>query len=96
MIYFIENNIGESRFELSVEGYTAFVEYSVEGNTITFIHTEVPYPLKGKGIASSLGNYVLEFAKENNFKVIPYCPFIKSYILRHEEYKPLVKRGFLK
>jgi uncharacterized protein len=91
MNYFVENNIDENRFELSIQGYTAFVEYKSDGKTIAFLHTEVPFPLKGKGIASALANYVLEFAKENNLSIIPYCPFIRSYVARHEEYQSLVK-----
>lgn len=92
--YIIENNISENQFELSIEGYTAYVEYSIHGNVITFIHTEVPFPLKGKGVASTLAGAVLEFARENNLSVIPQCPFIKTYINKHDEYLPLIKIRF--
>lgn len=94
MNFFIENDIAENQFELSLEGCTSFIKYNIDGNDITFIHTEVPFPLKGKGIASALAKYVLEYAKENNLKIIPMCPFIRSYMKRHKEYKTLLKFGF--
>jgi uncharacterized protein len=91
MDFFIENNYSEKRFEISVDGYTAYVDYSMEGDVITFIHTKVPFPLSGRGIASTLANYALEYAKYKGWRVIPECPFIKSYIKRHREYESLIR-----
>ncbi|MCY1382812.1 GCN5-related N-acetyl-transferase [compost metagenome] len=51
------------------------------------MHTIVPPELEGKGIASTLAKYVLEYAKDNTLKVKPYCPFINAYIDRHPEYQ---------
>lgn len=94
MNFFIENNRRESQFEVSIDGHTAFVEYSILSKTITFLHTEVPLSLKGRGIASALAKYALEFAMDNKLRVIPKCAYIQAYIRQHEQYRSLVKIQF--
>ncbi len=82
----IVQNTDKRRFETTVNGITAFVEYNLFNNGINYTHTEVPGELEGKGIGSALAKHVLEYAKENHLKVMPLCPFIKKYIDRHPEY----------
>lgn len=89
MEYDIVNNTEAKRFELTIEGKTAIVTYSLFEGGITFLHTEVPAEMEGKGIAASLAKFVLEYAKTNNLKVLPLCPYIKLYIDRHPEYQSL-------
>ena len=36
------DNAAQSRFELAVDGHTAFVVYRKTPDTITLVHTEVP------------------------------------------------------
>jgi predicted GNAT family acetyltransferase len=80
-----------SRFELLEQGHIAVLEYSLNGDTITFSHTGVPAPLEGRGIGSQLAHAGMEYARENGFKVIPTCWFVAGYIDRHKEYQPLIK-----
>ena len=82
----IIQDTAQNRFETTVNGYTAFVEYYTSGNRINYTHTEVPAELEGKGIGSALAKYVLEYAREHHLKVMPLCPFIKAYIDRHPEF----------
>jgi uncharacterized protein len=86
----IVNNLERHRFETRVNGVLAQVAYRISGDVITYTHTEVPESLAGKGIANMLAVAALEYAKDNNLKVIPQCPFIATYIKRHQEYQPLV------
>lgn len=80
-----------SRFEMLSEGHSAVLEYSLNGDTLTFTHTGVPAALEGRGIGSQLASAGLEYARENSFKVIPACWFVAGYIERHKEYRPLLK-----
>ena len=80
-----------SRFEMLAEGHTAVLEYTLDGDTISFIHTGVPAQLEGRGIGSQLAHAGLEYARENGLKVIPVCWFISGYIERHKEYQTLLK-----
>lgn len=74
------------RFETSVNGLIAFVEYNLFNQGINYTHTEVPVELEGQGIGSSLAKHVLNYAREQHLRVMPLCPFIRSYIDRHQEY----------
>jgi uncharacterized protein len=89
----IVNNPEHHRFETRVDGIRAQVAYRLNGDVITFTHTEVPESLSGKGIANKLAVFVLEYAKEHHLGVVPMCPFIAAYIKRHQEYQPLVVTG---
>ncbi len=44
------HNTDKDRFEVTVEGRTAIIEYMMPGNKIIFSHTEVPVELEGNGI----------------------------------------------
>ena len=48
------DNEARHRFELDVEGKTAFVTYRKSPGAITLVHTEVPPDLGGRGLESRL------------------------------------------
>ena len=58
------------------------------------MHTFVPDSLSGKGLASALAHYALEYAKERQLKIIVYCPFVGVYIKKHPEYNILVNKNY--
>ena len=84
------NNKTKHRFEATVDGKTAVMEYQRVGEKIIFTHTETPSELEGQGIASKMAKVALEFAREHQLRVLPLCPFVKAYIQRHPEYRDLV------
>lgn len=86
----VTNNRAGRRFEVNLEQGTAYLVYRQAGNTITLVHTEVPAALGGRGIAGALAKAGLEYARANGLRVIPSCPFVKSYLERHPEYQDLV------
>ncbi len=90
----IIQNESQSRFQLSVAGQLAFVDYILIGKKIIYTHTEVPQALEGSGIGSELAQHVLNFARENKLQVMPLCPFIAEYIRKHSEYRDLVIPSF--
>jgi predicted GNAT family acetyltransferase len=79
------------RFTVNLEGATAMLTYNQQGDTIYFIHTEVPPALEGKGVGGELAKAGLDYARANNLKVVARCPFVASYIKRHPEYGDLVQ-----
>ena len=87
MDYQLIKNEKENRFEVHIEGLVAFADYKLNKDKIAFTHTEVPEELSGKGIGSFIAKGILDYAAENELKVKPYCPFIKSYIDKHPEYQ---------
>ena len=87
----IIDNKAHHRFELEVEGHVAKSFYRIENGVITFIHTEVPPELGGKGIGSRLIKGALDQVRTSGLKVIAECPFVKAYIDKHAEYADLLK-----
>ena len=87
----IVNDRAHHRFELIVDGHLAISYYKLEGNVVSFIHTEVPPELGGKGVGSRLVRGALDQIRAEGMKVIPVCPFVKAWIADHPEYKDLVK-----
>jgi predicted GNAT family acetyltransferase len=87
----IEDNPDESRYEAIVDGQVAGIaEYRLEGPRIVLQHTEVDDAYEGKGVGSRLARGVLDAARSRDLRVVPVCPFMTSYIERHEQYADLV------
>jgi uncharacterized protein len=90
MSFAVSNNTGQLQFEVKAEGETAVLQYRFHEGLIWLMHTEVPAKLEGKGIASDLARYGLEWARENNMKVKVICPFVAIFLKRHPEYLDIV------
>lgn len=86
----VRRNDDRNRYELEVEGHTAFCEYNRLANAIMFTHTEVPESLEGQGVGSTLARGALDDVRAQGLQVIPLCPFIAAFIRRHQEYVDIV------
>lgn len=84
------NDEAAHRFEIAIEGQTAFAEYSISGHKMTLPHTVVPDDFEGRGVGSQLARAALGVAREKGLKVIPTCPFIAGYIEKHPEWHDLM------
>ena len=82
----VRNNEDTRRYEAEVAGQVAIVQYQRAGDRIIFTHTEVPEPLEGRGIAAKLARTALDDAAAHSLTVVPLCPYVASYIRRHQEY----------
>jgi predicted GNAT family acetyltransferase len=85
------NNKAHHRYELAIEGHIAATHYSIADGVITFIHTEVPPELGGKGVGSKLIKGALDQVRADGLKVIAQCPFVKAFIEKHPDYQDLLK-----
>lgn len=86
----ITHNEQANRFETTVEGQTGYISYQERGDTLVYDHTIVPQELGGQGIGSKLVKHALDYARDNDKKVVPQCSFVSSYISKHPEYNDLV------
>jgi predicted GNAT family acetyltransferase len=88
------DNPAESRFEIYVGGERAgLVQYHIpdhDATVISLLHTEVDDRFQGMGLAGKLARAVLDSARERDLEVLPYCPYIKSWIAKHPDYTDLV------
>ena len=90
----IVNNTKRSRFETEIDGEFAYVDYRFYKGDIALMHTFVPEIARGKGISSALAKFVLEYAREQNLKLMVYCPVISKYIKLHPEYESLIDKQY--
>jgi predicted GNAT family acetyltransferase len=86
----LKDNTELNRFELEVEGSTAFIEYKRSGDWLFLIHTEVPGAIEGKGVASAIVQKTLQYAKDNNYRIVPICPYVQSFLKKHPEWHEIV------
>jgi predicted GNAT family acetyltransferase len=86
----VHDNPAKHRYELDIDGVTAFSVYKREPGVITFIHTEVPDALAGKGVGSKLARGALDDVRAKGEKVIAQCPFIAAFIGKHAAYQDLL------
>ena len=61
------------------------MEVSISGSTLTVYHTEVAEKAEGKGYAKALLQEMVGFARSNNLKVIPLCPYVHAQFRRRPE-----------
>ena len=85
-----QQKVTAGRLEIEKDGETAYLEYSLSGNVLVLIHTEVPEKLRGHGLASSLAETAFQWARDKNLKVDIVCPTVLEYIAKHPEYSDLV------
>jgi len=91
----VTDNPAENRFEIRADGELAgSAFYHLRGNQIAFTHTETDDRFRGHGVASYLVRAALDAARERHLAVLPYCPFVKSWIAEHPEYADLVPPGY--
>jgi predicted GNAT family acetyltransferase len=53
-------------------------------------HTEVNDKLKGQNVGKQLVHHAVEFARANNIKIIPLCPFTNSVFKRTPAYSDVL------
>ena len=79
----VVDNVTKNRFELSVNGETAYLLYERTNDALTLIHTEVPLALRGRHLGEALVEAALESARAAGLRVIAVCPFVKAYVRKH-------------
>ena len=76
MDYKITHQPEQKLFKTEVDGRTAFVEYRLLGDYLDIIHTIVPKPIEGCGIAAALAN---------GMKPKATCSYAVRWLERHPE-----------
>lgn len=74
------------------DSLAGFVTYQLTGNIIAYTHTEVDPAYEGKGIGSTLARAVMDDARDSGRTVVPICPYLSKWLLKHPEYEPIVAR----
>ncbi|SIR57485.1 MULTISPECIES: GNAT family N-acetyltransferase [unclassified Bosea (in: a-proteobacteria)] len=80
----------QNRFELALDGGTAFVAYQRDGSRLVLVHTEVPDALSGQGLGSRLAKGVFELIRASGRKAVLRCPFLEAWAAKHPGYADIV------
>jgi len=69
----------------------AEMTYSKAGDKLIIIdHTEVSDALRGKGAGKQLVSAAVEFARKQNLKILPLCPFAKAIFDKTPAFKDVL------
>ncbi|MBF4505558.1 N-acetyltransferase [Flavobacterium sp. JLP] len=86
------NDIKKGYFEAIEEGKEAGkMTYTWAGDSKFIIdHTEVNEEFSGKGVGKKLVLAAVDYARSNNLKIIPLCPFAKSVFDKNEDIRDVL------
>ena len=69
------------------------MQVGISDKILTVYHTEVVPEMEGQGGAKKLVKTMVEYARTNNLKVIPLCPYVLSMFKKHpDKYEDLWDR----
>lgn len=76
----IEHQAAHQRFVLQQAGYECVLEYQVDGETIDFTRTYVPFALRGQGLAELLVKEGLQWARQQGFTLQASCWYVNKFL----------------
>ncbi len=85
MDYEIVHQPDQCLFKTVVEGRTAFAQYRIINGALDIIHTIVPKPLEGQGIAAALVKATYDYALQQGYKPKATCSYAVLWLQRHPE-----------
>jgi uncharacterized protein len=89
----VRDNPAESRYELVLDEHVVGeILYRSTPEYLVLLHTEVLPSVEGKGLGARLVAGALDDIRARGLHVVPFCPFVRSYIRRHPDYADLVVR----
>jgi predicted GNAT family acetyltransferase len=87
----IEHNKENSEFQTTINSEKSFLNYRKKSaDTLEYYETFVPEIHRGKKVASQLATEALNYAQENNLKVIPTCPFINTFVKENNKFDDVI------
>lgn len=88
----LEINDKKGYFHIDVNGkQEAKMTFVFAGdNKIIIDHTEVNPGNEGKGFGKKMVTKAVEWARENDFKIVPLCPFAKSVFDKTPEFRDVL------
>ena len=80
-----------SRYEITADGVLAgFAAYRDRDGKRVFTHTEIDPRFEGRGLGSQLVRAALDDVRARGLTIVPTCPFVRSWLDKHEGYADLV------
>jgi uncharacterized protein len=87
----VRDNPSELRYELLVGGESAgLIAYRRRPGAVALIHTDIEPRFEGQGLGTQLVEGALADIRERGLRLVPICPFVRSYLDHHPELCDLV------
>ena len=81
----ISHDESAHRFTAIVDGSSALLDYSLDGDVMTITHTRVPPAIRGRGVAAELMRAALSAAHASGWSVTPACSYAVAYMAKHPQ-----------
>ena len=87
----VRDNPPELRYELLLDGEVAgVILYRLRPDALVLVHTDVAPQHEGHGLGARLVAGALDDVRARGLRIVPLCPFVRSFLDRHPEYGDLV------
>ena len=83
----------KGRYEARVEGHDGVGELTYSRMSAAKIiadHTGVDESLRGMGVGKALVERLIADARNDGFKIVPLCPYVKAQYQRHPEWSDVM------
>lgn len=67
-------------------------DYRIDADKLDIYHTEVDKTYGGRGLAGKLVDLVVAYARDENLKIIPSCPYVAKKFDKDQSYKDVDAR----
>ena len=77
------------RYVARIEGVEgeAEITFTKRGpDRISADHTGAPETMRGTGAAAALVSFMVEDARTNGFRIIPFCPYVRAQYRKHPDW----------
>jgi predicted GNAT family acetyltransferase len=82
----VVENVELQQYELYVgDDLAGVIAYSPRNGAVKLLHTEIEPAFKGRGLGDAIVAATLQDLQERGLRMIPVCPFVRSYLERHPE-----------
>lgn len=87
----VTHNEAASRYELHDDGVlVGIADYSVNGDTMVFPHTEIDPSRRGQGLGEILVRGALDDVRTTGRRIVPACWFVAQFVDEHPDYEDLL------
>jgi uncharacterized protein len=88
----VRDNPEQLRYELLDEAGAVIgeIRYRRETGAVVLVHTEIDPAHEGHGLAALLVAGAFDDLRTRGLKVVPLCPYVRSWLRRHPEQADLV------
>jgi uncharacterized protein len=81
----VTDHTDASRLEIKIGDAVAFLNYRRTPKSFTIVHTDVPEPLRGRGLGDALVRAAMALSREHGLTTIIECQFARALLKKHPD-----------